>query len=78
MREDIMTTYKELKAIKESFDRIEHTPTKKLYWVATDPVTGIMKLSCDFRDIMGHGLDNVHEVWAHNSEAARLEYNALR
>lgn len=72
-----MTTYKELKAIKESFDRVQ-APTKKLYWVATDPVTGIMKVSCNFRDIMGHGLDNVMEVWAHSSEAARIEYNALR
>lgn len=73
MREDVMTTYKELKAIKESFDRVQ-----ALYWVATDPITGIMKVSCDFHDIMGHGLDNVREVWAHNSEAARIEYNALR
>lgn len=52
--------------------------SQKLYWVGTDPVTGIMKVSCDFRDIMGHSLDNVMEVWAHSSEAARIEYNALR
>ena len=72
-----MTTYKELKAVKESFDRMEKPAAKKVYYVGTDPVTGIMVVSCDFH-ILGHGLDNVEAVIAHNSDAARIEYNALR
>lgn len=77
-RQSIMDTYKELMAVRNSFDSVIPCGVKKLYWVATDPVTGIMKVSCDFHDILGHGLDNVREIWAHSSEAARLEYNALR
>ena len=57
------------------------TPTKevlkKVYYVGIDPVTGIMVVDLDFH-ILGRGLDNVKPVLAHNSEAARLEYNSLR
>lgn len=76
-----MDTYKELMSVKNDSRWASAQPqqvVKKLYWVATDPVTGIMKVSCDFHDILGHSLDNVREVFAHNSEAARCEYNALR
>lgn len=76
MREDIMTTYKELLAIRNG-NWPSNEPSKKVYYVGTDPVTGIMVVSCDFH-ILGHGLDNVETVLAHNSEAARIEYNALR
>lgn len=77
-----MDTYKELMAVKSdnrwaSCQTTKESP-KKLYWVATDPETGIMKASCDFHDILGHSLDNVREVFAHNTEAAKTEYNALR
>ncbi len=52
--------------------------TNKLYWVATDPETGIMKVSCDFRDIMGHFYDDIREIFTHSSESARLEYQATK
>lgn len=78
-RQSIMDTYKELMAVKNtSYATMIKPAVTKLYWVATDPITGIMKVSCDFHDILGHGLDNIHEIWSHSSEAARLEYNALR
>jgi hypothetical protein len=80
-RQSIMDTYKELMSVKNDSRWPSAQPkevAKKLYWVATDPVTGIMKVSSDFHDILGHSLDNVREVFAHNSEAARCEYNALR
>lgn len=80
-RTDIMTTYRERLALNNDSrwpSNQPKQPMKKLYWVATDQVTGIMKVSCDFRDILGHDMDNVREVWAYNSEAARCEYNSLR
>lgn len=77
-RQSIMDTYKELMAVKNDTRWSSSQPVKKLYWVATDPVTGVMKVSCDFRDILGHSFDNVREIFAHNSEAARVEYNSLR
>jgi len=75
-----METYKEVMAVKNDtrWASASIESNKKLYWVATDPITGIIKLSCNFRDILGHHLDDVREVWAHNSEAARIEYNALK
>lgn len=75
-RQTIMQTYKELLSVKNDTRWVSAEPAKKLYWVGTDPVTGIMKLSCDFHDILGHDLDNVREVWAQNSAAAGVEYNA--
>jgi hypothetical protein len=79
-RQSIMDTYKELMAVRNDnrwASERPKQPMKKLYWVATDPVTGIMKASPDFHDILGHSLDNVREVWAHSSEAAKLEYQTL-
>lgn len=80
-RQSIMDTYKELMAVRNDTRWTSEQPkqeVKKLYWIGTDEVTGIMKVSSDFRDILGHCLDNVQEVWAYNSDAARVEYNALR
>lgn len=70
MREDIMTTYKELKAIKKSFERVEK-PATKFYWVGTDEC-GIMVVTLDIHAIKG--LDNVQTVEAVNSDQARLFY----
>lgn len=78
-RQSIMDTYKELKAVRDdSRWASAQTIQKKLYWVGTDPITGIMKASCDFHDILGKGLDDTIEVWAHSSEAAKLEYQAIK
>lgn len=73
MREDIMTTYKELKAIKESFERVERTekPATKLYWVGTDEC-GIMVVTLDIHAIKG--LENLQTIEAVNSDQARLLY----
>ena len=71
MREDIMTTYKELKAIKESFERVVRTPATKPYWVGTDEC-GIMVVTLDIHAIKG--LDNLQTVNAVNSDQARLLY----
>ena len=70
MREDIMTTYKELKAIKESFERVEK-PATKCYWVGTDEC-GIMVVTLDIHGIKG--LDNLQTVEAANSNQARILY----
>ena len=66
-------TDKELKAIKESFERIERTekPTTKLYWVGTDEC-GIMVVTLDIHCIKG--LDNLQTIEAGNSDQARLLY----
>ncbi len=74
MREDIMTTYKELKAIKESFDLAQEKPATKFYWVGTDEC-GIMVVTLNIRDI--RGLDNVHTIEAANSFQARVNYAAF-
>ncbi len=65
-----MTTYKELKAIKESFDRIKKSTTK-CYWVGTDEC-GIMVVTLDIHTIKG--LDNIKTIEAVNSDQARLIY----
>lgn len=70
MREDIMTTYKELKAIKASFERVEK-PATKCYWVGTDEC-GIMVVTLDIHAIKG--LDNLQTIEAVNSDQARLLY----
>ena len=76
MRQTFKQTYNEIKAAYAWNGYATATPAKKCYWVGVDPVTGIMSVSCDIHDIVG--LEDVKEVFAHNSEAARLEYNSLR
>lgn len=77
-RQSIMETYKELKAVRDDSRWASQPIQKKLYWVGTDPDSGIMKASCDFHDILGKGLDDILEIWSHSSEAAKLEYQAIK
>lgn len=72
-RQSIMDTYKELLSVKNW--NMTTPSTKKVYWVGIDPVTGIMQVSCDVRDM--RGVQDVREVFAHSSESARLEYASL-
>lgn len=78
MRQTFKQTYNEIKAAYAwNTPVIVKEAQKKMYWVGTEYETGIMKVSCNFRDILGK-TENPMEVWAYNSEGARLEYNALR
>lgn len=74
MREDILKTYKELKAMKASFDTTAPRTATKSYWVGHDDC-GILVATMDIHDIKG--LHNVYPIEAESSDKAKLAHNTI-
>ena len=68
-----MDTYKELQAVKRSFDFVA-TPETKSYWVGID-ASGVRVAIMDIHDIKG--LSEVWPVEAVSSDQAKVRYNSI-
>lgn len=69
-RQDIMDTYKEIKAAYNSTGYVS-TQEDKAYWVGTDE-NGIIKCTLCIQDIKG--LSNLRDVVATSSDQAKARY----